>query len=98
MVKRKLMEQPEEGQKSINLYCPKLRNGTRSITYCLYKCGRSTISKCTEYEKIYPELLTFEVEEKYKEKYGEITIPVPFKFRKRRMRKVKTTVDSVEEV
>lgn len=69
-------------------FCPLLKSkGTRDITYCLYKCPKSKIAKCPEYERVYPSLLSFEIEEKYIEKYGMPVIVVPMNLRKRRKRR-----------
>jgi hypothetical protein len=88
MTKRKQLQQPEEENKNINLYCPLLKGGgTRDIISCLYRCKKHTIIKCPEYTRIFPELTNFEIDEKYLEKYGVITIPIPLAFRKRRKRR-----------
>lgn len=73
---------------TISLWCPLIKNGTRDIAFCLFRCKKATISKCAEYLRIYPQLLNFEIEEKYIEKYGEVTIPVPLSLRRRRKRNV----------
>lgn len=88
MIKRKKLEQPEDENKHVTLYCPLLKGGgTRDLVSCLYRCKKNTIIKCPEYTRVFPELTNFEIDEKYLEKYGEITIPIPLAFRKRRKRR-----------
>lgn len=88
MIKRKQLQQPEEENKTIKLYCPLLKGGgTRDLISCLYRCKKNTIIKCPAYASIFPSLVNFEIDEKYLEKYGEISIPIPLVFRKRRKRR-----------
>lgn len=78
----------EKPEPDIKLFCPFLKGGgTLSILSCLLKCPKARLLKCKMYEKVYPELLTFVIPEKYVEKYGEITKPVPMGMRKRRKRR-----------
>ena len=79
---------PEQYRPLLQLWCPLLKNGTRDIHYCLFKCLKARIVKCPEFTRIYPTLLNFELDPKYLEKYGEVTIPIPIAFRKRRKRAV----------
>jgi len=79
---------------TISLWCPLIKNGTRDIAFCLFRCKKATIAKCSEYLRIYPQLLTFEVDPKYIEKYGEVTIPVPLSLRRRRKRNVLPTEET----
>lgn len=88
MVKRKQLPQPEDEGKHIKLYCPLLKGGgTRDILSCLYRCKKNTIIKCAEYTRVFPDLTNFEIDIKYIEKYGDICIPIPIAFRKRRKRR-----------
>lgn len=88
MIKRKQLQQPEDIDKHITLYCPLLKGGgTRDLISCLYRCKKNTIIKCPAYTSIFPELTNFEIPDLYLEKYGEITIPIPLAFRKRRKRR-----------
>lgn len=82
----------EKHAPSITLFCPFLKGGgTLSVLSCLLKCPKARLLKCKIYEKAYPSLLNFQIEEKYIEKYGEIIIPIPVSLRKRRKRNVPTT-------
>lgn len=72
---------------TLQVFCPKLKcGGSKEVTCCLYLCERATVLKCPEYAKVYPQLLNFEVEQKYLDRYGAVTIPVPPKFLRRRPR------------
>lgn len=74
---------------SINLYCPNLKcGGMVSILRCLFLCPKGRAVKCSAYTAAYPQLLTFTIPEKYITKYGDVRIPVPMQFRKRRKRRV----------
>jgi hypothetical protein len=80
----------EPTKPTIVLFCPLLKcKGSRDIAYCLYKCPKSRLVKCKEYLRVYPEILNFEMDPKYTEKYGEVIIPVPSALRKRRVRRAK---------
>ena len=88
MIKRSTLPQPDDEARSIDLYCPNLKcGGTVNILKCLYRCPKSRIIRCTAYTEVYPKLLTFDVDDKYVEKYGEVSIPVPLSLRKRRKRR-----------
>lgn len=85
--KKDQLDQPDDN-KSINLYCPQLKcKGTVNVLKCLFMCPKSRVLKCEAYTEVYPRLLNFEVEDKYIEKYGNVTIVVPVAFRKRRKRR-----------
>lgn len=90
LTKRTQLEQSEEEGNSkhdINVYCPQLKcKGSVSVLRCLFRCPKATVLKCVAYTDIYPFLLNFEIDDKYINKYGEVTIPVPVAFRKRRKR------------
>lgn len=76
-----------EDEESIKLFCPLLKSkGTRDVVVCLYKCPRTLLIKCEEYLRIYPELLGFDIDPKYIEKYGALSKPLPASLRKRRVR------------
>jgi len=81
---------PEDIPPTLSLYCPLLRNGTRDICFCIYKCKKATIAKCQAYLAVYDELLTFHIDEKYILKYGPPVIPIPISRRRRRKRNVQT--------
>ena len=86
---------PETPRPHLELYCPFLKSkGTRDVVTCLYKCPKARLMKCSEFERIYPQLLTFEIDHKYIEKYGAITIPVPLAYRKRRKRRAISTTEN----
>lgn len=84
----------EETRPTLSLWCPCLKNGTREVTFCLFRCPKSRIAKCVEYLRIYDQLLNFEIDPKYIEKYGEVTIPIPNALRKRRKRRALVTPDT----
>ena len=91
LTKRTQLEQPgEESTKhDVNVYCPQLKcKGSVSILKCLFRCPKSRVLKCEAYADVYPFLINFEIDEKYITKYGEVTIVVPMKYRKRRKRRV----------
>lgn len=74
--------------------CPQLKSGgQRDVCICLYKCKKKVVAKCAEYLKVYPDLLTFEVDAKLQEKYGPPEIPVPLKLQKRRKRRTKAEME-----
>ena len=90
LTKREQLVQPEEEtvKHDMNVYCPQLKcKGSVSILRCLFRCPKARVLKCPAYTDIYPFLVNFELDEKYILKYGEVTIPVPMKFRKRRKRR-----------
>lgn len=79
--------QAEKVKPSIIVFCPLLKNGSRDVVFCLYKCTKSRLAKCKEYLRVYPDLLNFDIEDKYIEKYGAPIITVPMSLRKRRRRR-----------
>lgn len=88
MIKRNQLPQPE-GPRPIDLYCPQLKcGGTVNILKCIYRCPKARVLRCPAYVAVYPSLINFEIEDKYKDKYGEVNIPIPLVFRKRRKRHV----------
>jgi len=87
-LKTQPIQSQEPERNDISVYCPQLKcKGSVSILRCLFTCPKARVLKCPAYTEVYPRLLNFEVEDKYIEKYGDVTIPVPMAFRKRRKRR-----------
>lgn len=58
----------------MDLFCPHIKFD-RNVLVCIYKC--KTVCKCEVYERNYDKIKELEIEDKYIQKYGVPTIPVP---------------------
>lgn len=64
----------------MNIWCPE-KNGSCSSLTCIYRCKLAT--KCTEYYKKYEAILVEPIEQKYFDKYGTPSFPIPDAIKKK---------------
>lgn len=82
----------ESGINEMTVNCP-LKNNQKDALVCIYRCPLRTKIKCREYLAQYEKLLLLEIEDKYRERYGEPVIVVPGALRKRRKRRTKLEME-----